>query len=828
MQLWCPIAGVAIGGEGGQGKDMSTKNGRHRPGYPLKQREPGFGSDLNLLTCENTNGSRDKNILQIEAQFGGGNRTAEVLKMLHEALERDVAERTRELSEINEELEQTNQELELEITERRIAEEALRESEELHRAVVENVADAIAINVGTRRVFVNKAFMTLQGLDGESQTPDLDLDHAIVPEDRPLVMERTLARQRGEHVPGVYEYRIQRADGEVRTVETSAVAITYKGQPASLAVLRDVTERRRAEEELREANLQLGEANRTLEDGVRQRTQELEAINEKLLAQIAERKRAEKKLRQARDVAIKASHSKSDFLTSTSHEIRTPLNAIIGMADLLSETPLNAEQQEYVRVTGTAGDTLLNLINDILDLSKIESGHIELESIDFDLRELIEDTAEVFGVRCRERGLELNCHIAPDVPTALIGDPHHLRQVITNLVSNAIKFTEKGEVLLSVENDPEADKAGCILFRVSDMGIGMPPEKLESIFDRFTQATSSITRKYGGTGLGLAISRRLVELMKGRMWVESEVGKGSTFYFTGRFGIQNMPSSPRGKSLAQMKGLKTLIVDDNPTNRMILAEMISGWGAAATQVEDGYQALTEIDRARREEDPYKLVLLDRRMPGIDGFEVARRIKEDLGISDMTILMITADNLRGGIAKRQELGISRYLGKPLKRSELLQAITSTMGLMNAAVGEQPTQQEPAEVQDDHKPLSILLVEDSEDNQLLIQSYLKNTEHKVHMAENGEVAVGMFASGDYDIVLMDMQMPVMDGYDATGEIRKWESEYGKEPTPIIALTANALKEDTRRSLDAGCTGHITKPIKKAALMEAIYDHTGRVKK
>lgn len=524
---------------------------------------------------------------------------------------------------------------------------------------------------------------------------------------------------------------------------------------------------------------------------------------------------------QAHAAALQASATKSDFLASMSHEIRTPMNSIIGMAELLSNTPLNSEQQQYVQLLTKAGDTLLTLIDDVLDLSKVEAGRLVLETVDFDLTELVEDTAEYLAIRAHAKGLELNCSISHDVPTTLVGDPGRLRQVVTNLVGNAIKFTEEGEVTLRIETYPGASNNSFVLFRVSDTGIGIHPEQLDKIFDDFTQADSSMTRKFGGTGLGLAIVRRLVEMMEGRIWVESEIGHGSTFYFTVQLQVGAEPASPVEPTWENIKGLKTLVVDDNANNRLILQEMLAARGITAKAVEDGYRALVELDEAKKGDDSYQLVLLDRRMPGMDGFQVVERIKDQLGIVDITILLLTSENRSEDIARCRELGVSRYLVKPVKQSELIQAILAARGFESAVAEAQPPKATTDTV---HEPrvLRILLVEDSEDNRLLVQAHLNNAGHKIDLAENGEVAVEKFVSGQYDLVLMDMQMPVMDGYDATRAIRKWESDQAVEATPIIALTAHALKEDTQKSLDAGCTDHLTKPLKKKRLMEVIYEH------
>lgn len=604
--------------------------------------------------------------------------------------------------------------------------------------------------------------------------------------------------------------------------------------------------------------------------------------------ELAKRKRVEEELHKAKEAAESASRAKSEFLANMSHEIRTPLNSIIGIADLLWESPLTSEQQEYVSIFRKAGDTLLTLINDILDLSKIESGHIELENINFDLEKLVERTVEIIALRAQEKGLELVYQIESEVPVHLRGDPNRLRQILMNLLGNAIKFTEQGEIVLRIErvgnqesgvkgsereflsSDLDLGTSVFLLFSVSDTGIGIPPEKLNTIFDSFTQADSSITRKYGGTGLGLSISRRLVELMGGRIWVESEIGRGSTFYFTARFEIQTqkgkvspVESAQQSISVTDLKGLKTLIVDDNATNRMILRETLKKWGAQVTEAENGEQGLTELRRAGEAGTPYELLLLDGRMPGMNGFQVMEEVRKIPGIIPATILMLTSDNRGRNMVRCRELGITNCLLKPIKRSDLLETIIATLNRTDktgrfipeekSAELKDPSVQNnlavpgvrstfdtpPSEAQDEGKvfpkqgeeslpALRILLVEDSPDNRILIQSYFKKTPYQLDVAENGEIAVEKFKSGDYHLILMDMQMPVMDGYTATKMIREWESEQIKlglkpAPTPIIALTAHALKEDEQKSLKAGCTTYLTKPIKKARLLETITAYT-----
>jgi len=565
---------------------------------------------------------------------------------------------------------------------------------------------------------------------------------------------------------------------------------------------------------IQERDAALQGAKDQLEVRVQERTEELR--NE-----VKERQEAEAAMRLAKEAAEKASQAKSEFLANMSHEIRTPLNGVMGMTDLALETSLTAEQREYLETVKTSSEALLVVINDILDFSMIEADRTVLDRAEFDLRDCLESALRTVAVRADEKGLELLCEVAPEVPEVVIGDAGRLRQVVLNLVGNAIKFTDAGEVAVRVGADAQNRAEGVLHFTVADTGIGVPEDKRETIFAPFTQADTSTTRKYGGTGLGLTISNRLVAMMGGTMWVESEIGKGSHFHFTAHLAAASAKEIKVGSPAPAevLRGVKVLVVDDNRTNRRILQGMLKQWEMKALAVESGELALTQLSEGREAGEPYRLIVTDMHMPKMNGFELVEQIRKKPELSTATIMMLTSAGHQGDAARCKELGVAAYLLKPIRQSELREAIGRVLGA-DKPEGAIPliTRYSLQDAREPGSSLRVLVAEDNTVNQRLVVRLLEKRGHRVVVAANGFEALAALKKETFDLVLMDVQMPDMDGMEATAAIREEEKASG-EHQMVIALTAHAMKGDREKCLSAGMDGYLTKPIRPQELDEVL---------
>jgi len=556
-----------------------------------------------------------------------------------------------------------------------------------------------------------------------------------------------------------------------------------------------------------------------LELEVRKRTRELETTNLELSG--------------AKDRAEAASRAKSEFLANMSHEIRTPLNGVMGMVELALDTPLDETQRDYLDTARQSADTLLSVINDILDFSKIEAGRLELDPVEFSLRNTLSLTMKMMALRAHEKGLELLCDVDDGVPDALVGDAARLRQVIVNLLGNAVKFTDRGEIAVAVAQDSTEEAGVRLHVRVTDSGIGIPKDKQEAIFEAFTQADGSTTRLFGGTGLGLAISARLVAMMHGRVWVDSEPGRGSTFHFTVRLEPSRQPPIALPADRHTLRGLRALIVDDNATNRRILSGTLHGWQMESIAVASGPLAIAALENAHATQERVDVILLDCHMPGMDGFELAEYIRNSSRLAGTTIMMLSSSNQRMDAGRCRELGMAAYLVKPVSQAELRATLLNVLAdrdgaAVSAATAAQLEAIPGAPATAAILPMpprpgapTVLLAEDNPVNRKIVVTLLERLGYRVVVAADGLQALQATRDQRLDLVLMDVQMPLLGGLEATRKIREEERGSGRR-TPIIALTAHAMQGDEERCLAAGMDGYLTKPIARARLIATLAEH------
>ena len=697
------------------------------------------------------------------------NRMAGEVREQRETLEARVEERTELLS-------RTNAGLATEISERESAKAALRESSELVTLLLESAPEAIyGVDLAGDCTFCNAACLRLTGYDDASEFMGRNM-HAVIhyakPDGTPYPVQECsiyagFTEEQGAH--GDDEV-LWRKDGTSFPVEYWSRLLHRNHRVIGMVVT---------------------------------------------FVDVTVRKQAEEAMRNAKEAAEAGSRAKSEFLANMSHEIRTPLNGVIGMTELALGTDLSEEQRDYLNTVKLSGDVLLSVINDILDFSKIEAGKSDLEISDFDFRASLETILKTFALRASEKKLELMYEVDGEVPEIVRGDANKLRQILVNLLGNAIKFTHAGEVALRVKMDNVEDKRYMLHFTVSDTGVGLAAEVRKLIFDPFTQADNSTTRNYGGTGLGLAISARLVKMMGGEIWVESEPGRGSQFHFTAQLAADHAPTIAHPP--AAEDAAKLLVVDDNRTHRGILERLLKGWGWIASSAQSGEEAIVQVRAARESGDAYQLILIDLHMPGMNGFELVEHLQRLPGFATPVIMMLTSGGQRGDIARCAELGISVHLLKPVRPSELQDAIRQ-------AVGTPPAEAAPA-TQPDSAPargltasLRVLLAEDNAVNRKVVTRLLEKRGHQVLVTTNGKEAVAALEKETFDLVLMDVQMPEMDGFEATRRIRLSEEGTAFHQR-IIALTAHAMSGDRARCLEAGMDGYLTKPLGALALDQVL---------
>jgi PAS domain S-box-containing protein len=694
------------------------------------------------------------------------------------------------------ELTGTNLAFRQEIEMRKKMEEALKVSEGKYRLLAENATDVIwTFNLESMRyTYMSPSVLQMRGYTAR-EAMELTLEQTLSPESLKLAMETLQEELAKETQAGVDMKRSRTLEmqeiGKDNAYRWSEITMSFirntEGQPVHiLGVTRDIAGRKRAEEALRETNCRLQEA-------ITRAT--------RMAAQ-----------------ADNANVAKSEFLANMSHEIRTPMNGVIGMIGLLLDTDLDADQRRYAEIVRSSGDSLLALLNDILDSSKIEAGKLELETLDFDLRALLDDFAAMLAQRAHEKGMEFICAAAPDVPSYLRGDPGRLRQVLTNLTGNAVKFTHKGEIAVRASLVSETDNETLIRFSIRDTGIGIPDDKQEFLFQKFTQADASTTRKYGGTGLGLAISKQLAKLMGGEIGVVSAEGHGAEFWFTARFAKQVERTQPLTQPDA-MRGVRVLVVDDNATNREVLNVQLAAWRVRSEEAPDGPMALQALYLAQEAGDPFRIAIIDMQMPGMDGAALARAIKADEKLTDTRLVLCCSLGQRGDARRMQEIGFAAYLTKPVRHREIIDCLSAVLAGTVAEEQKYPLVTRHTIREMRRCVVRILLAEDNITNQQVALGILKKLGLHADAVANGAEAVKALEILPYDLVLMDVQMPEMNGLDATRKIRNLQSAVRNHRIPIIAMTANAMQGDREKCLEAGMNDYVSKPIIPRALAEAL---------